>query len=117
MKDLQEVFLRLQEAKKKQKEIRSAYKEALAANTGYKDLTEQLNTLRAKKKQVEIMVKEQFSSEFTKLDDLKIDIESDMQMLADIALSQMVKGETVEVTDQYENKYEPLFTVKFKKAN
>ena len=36
-------------------------------------------------------------------------------MMSDIALNKIMKGETVEITDQYDNKYEPLFSVKFRK--
>jgi len=115
MQDLQEVFGRLQASKKRQKEIRSMYKDALDNTPGYKELVEDLKTMRAKKKEVEIAIKEQFSSEMIELDDLKVDIESDNQLLSDIALTQFVKGETVEVSDEYENQYEPIFKVTFKK--
>ena len=49
------------------------------------------------------------------LDDFKIDLESDATMLSDIALSKFIKGETVKVVDEYNNTYQPIFTVKFKK--
>lgn len=116
MKDLQEVFVRLQEAKKRQKEIRSMYKDALDNTPGYKELVEELKTMRDKKKQVETAIKEQFAKEMIELDDLKVDIESDNQLITDIALTQYVQGNTVEVTDEYENQYEPIFKVSFKKV-
>jgi hypothetical protein len=31
-------------------------------------------------------------------------------------MTTLMDGKTVEVVDQYENRYEPSFTVKFKKA-
>ncbi len=116
MIDIQEIFNRIQETKKKQKDIRSAYKEALASSEEYKEIKEKIDTLRARKKQIEASIKENFAGELTKLDDLKIDLESDAVMLSDMALSKLMKGETVQVTDQYNNNYEPLFTVRFKKA-
>ncbi len=116
MIDIQEIFNRIQETKKKQKDIRSSYKEALSASEEYKEIKDKLETLKARKKQIETAIKENFSSELTKLDDLKIDLESDAVMLSDMALSKLMKGETVQVTDQYNNNYEPLFTVRFKKA-
>lgn len=116
MIDIQEIFNRIQETKKKQKDIRSAYKEALASSEEYKEIKDKVETLKARKKQIEASVKENFSTELTKLDDLKIDLESDAVMLSDMALSKLMKGETVQVTDQYNNNYEPLFTVRFKKA-
>ena len=72
--------------------------------------------MREKKKQIEGSTKQQFASELTKLDDYAIDLAGDYELLSDAALTKLMKGETVEVTDEYDNKYEPLFSVKFKKA-
>jgi len=116
MQDIQEIFNRMQEIKKQQKDIRSAYKESLESSLEYKDINDKIKTLRERKKQIENTTKESFSSEFTKLDDFKIDLESDNVLLSDIALNKLVKGETVQVVDEYNNSYEPLFTVKFKKT-
>jgi len=116
MQDIQEIFNRIQEVKKKQKEIKSTYKEALASSAEYVDLCGKMKNLRERKKQIENSVKQDFSSEFTKIEDYSIDIESDNTLLSDAALSKLMKGETVSVTDEYNNNYEPLFTVKFKKA-
>ncbi len=116
MQDLQEIFNRMQETKKKQKDIRSAYKDALAASEEYKEIGDKIKTLRERKKQIENTIKESFASELTKLDDFKIDLESDATMLSDMAMTKLMKGETVEVVDQYNNTYQPVFTVKFKKA-
>ncbi len=116
MADLQEIFARIQETKKKQKDIKSAYRDALNSSEEYKNLTDKLTELRAKKKQIENSIKQDFSSEFQKLDDFKIDLESDNTMLSDAAFTKLLKGETVEVVDEYNNSYEPLFVVKFKKT-
>ncbi len=117
MQNIQEVFLRIQENKKKLKDLKSSYKEALESAVGYKDVVDQLKTLREKKKQIETMVKQDFSNEFTQMEDLQIDIQSDQEVLSDIALSQVMQGQTVSVKDEYENDYEPIFAVKFKKTN
>lgn len=117
MQDIQELFVRIQEAKKAQKEIRNMYKDGLDNTPGYKELQEELKLLREKKKSIETTVRESMSSEWTKLEDLKIDIESDQELLTDIAMTKLMKGETVTVTDQYENEYEPAFKVTFKKAS
>jgi predicted nucleic acid-binding Zn-ribbon protein len=116
MQDLQQIFNHIQEIKKKQKDIKSAYRDALNASEEYKNLLDKLKELRARKKQIEVSVKQDFSSEFQKLDDYKVDLESDNTMLSDAALTKLMKGETVEVTDEYNNNYEPIFTVKFKKT-
>lgn len=116
MQDIQEIFNRIQEVKKKSKDIRAAYKDALAASGEYKEIDEKIKTLRERKKQIEQSVKSDFSGEFTKLEDYKVDLESDNTMLSDAALTKLMKGETVEVVDEYNNKYSPEFSVKFKKS-
>ena len=116
MQDLQEIFNRIQEIKKKSKDIRAAYKDALASSGEYKEIDEKIKALRMRKKQIETSIKNDFSSEFTKLEDFKVDLESDNTMLADAALTKLMKGETVQVVDEYNNTYEPAFSVKFKKT-
>lgn len=116
MTSVQEIFNRINEAKKKQKDIRSAYKDALETSLEYKEINDKLKTLREKKKQIEGSIKQQFSSELTKLDDIAIDLAGDAELLSDAALTKLMKGETVEVVDEYDNKYEPQFSVKFKKT-
>ena len=116
MQQLQEVFARVQVAKKKKKDLETAYKDALSSSLEYQEIGEKLKTLRERKKQIEITIKDQFSGELTKIDDLKIDIASDMEMMTDIAIGQLMKGETVEVKDENENTYEPVFKVSFKKS-
>ena len=41
---------------------------------------------------------------------------NDIELMSDMALNKLVSGETVEVVDEAGDKYEPLFTVKFKKS-
>lgn len=116
MQQLQIIFNRIQENKKKIKDIKLAYKDALSTSDEYKHLSDKIKELNARKKQVVESIKQGFSGEFQKLDDLKIDLESDQTMLSDAAMTKLMKGETVEVMDEYNNKYEPLFSAKFKKA-
>lgn len=116
MQDIQEVFNRMQVVKKKQKDIRSAYKDALNTSLEYQEISEKIKALRERKKQIETVTKQNFSKELTELDDYKIDLESDAVLLSDIALSKLMKGETVQVVDEYNNSYEPQFSVKFKKT-
>lgn len=115
MQQLQIIFTRIGETKKKMRDIRAAYKDALATSAEYKEVTDKIKTLREKKKQLEYAHKQSFASELAKLDDLKIDLASDMELLSDAAMTQLMKGETVEVEDEYGNKYDPAFKVNFKK--
>lgn len=117
MQNIQEIFARIQKNKKKMKDLKSSYSEALRTVQEYVDAMEKLKTLREKKKSIENTIRQDFANEFQQIEDLKIDLESDNEMLSDIALTQVMKGETVAVTDEYEQNYEPVFQVKFKKAN
>lgn len=115
MQNIQEIFDRIQRHKKEQKELKAAYKDALNASAEYKKIVEDVKELREKKRKMEFSIKEDFSSEFTKLDALAVDIASDMEMLNDLAISQLMRGEPVSVTDAYQNSYDPIFSVRFKK--
>lgn len=116
MENIQEIFNRVQETKRKQKEIKSAYRDALANSEEHKKISEEIKTLKERKKKIEEMIKSDFNSEFAKLDGLKLDIETDNILLSDLALNTYAKGEKIEIKDQYENQYEPVFSVRFKKA-
>lgn len=117
MKSLDEVFAKIQQVKHDQRELRKAYKEALERTPNYKSSVEDLTALREKKKKIEAQVREEFSKEFDKLESLKLDLEEHNMMLTDIALSKLMKGEHVEVKDEYNSVYEPMFVVRFKKTN
>jgi len=99
------------------KELKSSFKEALEAVQEYQLVQEEMKALREKRKRIEQTTKEQFSAEIIKIEDLKIDIESDMEMLSDIAIAKITKGEAIGITDKYSNEYEPIFKVKFKKVS
>ncbi len=116
MNDAQSIFNRIKDKQKEQKTLKSIYREAQANSREYQDVLEELKVLKEKKKKFEDSLRSEFRSELDQLDAIKTDIVSDREMLADIALTQLMKGETVGVVDEYNNKYEPVFSVRFKKA-
>lgn len=116
MNDLQTVFARIKETKRKQKEIRRVYKDALEQSRAYQDLLEKLDALKALKKSLEDDIKAELESDFQKLDAYKMHIINDTELMADLAINQLMAGETVEIVDENDQKYEPIFTVRFKKA-
>lgn len=116
MQQIQDIFDRIQKMKKEKKELRGAYKDTLAASGPYKDIVEETKTLREKKKKMEFSVREDMRKEFERLEALEIDLASEAELLNDAAMTQLMKGETVAVTDQYQNTYEPVFSVRFKKS-
>ena len=116
MNDLQTVFGRIKETKRKQKEIRKSYKDSLLSSREYQDLIEKLDTLKERKKQIESEIKSEMQSDFQTMDAYRLHIQNDMELMSDLALNQLMAGETVELVDENDQKYEPIFTVKFKKA-
>lgn len=116
MTKVQELFNRIQESKKEQKGIKQMYSDALKNHQEYQKLLDEIKALRDRKKKIEESVKDDFSSEFSKLDTLKADIENDTMLMSDAALTQLVSGKTVEVIDEKENRYEPVFGVKFRRV-
>jgi len=115
MENLQEVFNRIQETGKEQRLIRQSYKDTLASNAEYVDVSEKLQALKDRKKQIENLVHEELSAQDEKLELLGKALDTDKQLLADIALSLYVKGEHVEVRGTRDEPYEPQFSVRFKK--
>ena len=117
MAQLQLIFDRVLKAKQEQKELKAMYKDALSNSSAYQRALENNNLTKEEKKKIETGIKEEFAAEFDKLEVIKNEIETDTQLMSDIALSQVAKGEKIEIKDQYENQYEPIFKVKFKKIS
>lgn len=116
MSDLNEIFARITKAKKERKEIKTTYEDALRNSKPYQDVVEELKRLKDKKLSLESSIKADFQQEISKLDAIKQDIETDKQLMTDLALTKLMKGETVEIKDEYDNAYEPVFSVSFKKS-
>jgi hypothetical protein len=114
MKSVQEIFDRLQDKKKQVKVVRQKYKQELASSSEHQRITEDMEKLRAKKKKYEQSIREQAGANFARIDELALAIRQDTQMLSDVALTSIMKGERVEVKDEH-TEFEPVFTVRFKR--
>ncbi|NUM25787.1 MAG: hypothetical protein HUU49_04195 [Candidatus Buchananbacteria bacterium] len=117
MKDLHSVFSQTQKLKKEQKEIRGAYKDALKSSDSYQKILDEIADLKTRKKEIEDGIKLEMKSSFEKLENLKYDIETNNELMSDIALNQFVKGEPIQLKDEYDNEYEPIFSVRFRKLS
>lgn len=117
MQNLQDVWNRIETKKQEQKRITAAYKDALENLHEYREVVEKIKALIVRKKQLEFEAKNDLGSEYDKLNALKKDAKLDKELLSDIALSTLMKGETVKISDEEQNLYEPIFSVRFKKAN
>ncbi|MFA5993680.1 MAG: hypothetical protein WC823_01845 [Parcubacteria group bacterium] len=117
MQDMQTVFNEIREMKKEMKGIREMYKDALAQTDDYADIVEKAKELRDKKKQIELKVQNSMGKSYERFEDLKSEVSANEELLNDIAMTSLMDGKTVEVVDEYSNKYEPTYVVKFKKTN
>lgn len=113
--NLQEVFKRIQERKKEQKQIKAIYNDALISHSGYQELLKDLEALKLKKKEIETAIQADFKEELDKLENIKLNIVGDNQLLSDLSLASLVAGETVKAIDDNGIEYDPSFTVKFRK--
>ncbi|HQB50979.1 MAG TPA: hypothetical protein PLT32_02035 [bacterium] len=115
MRTPQEMFNQLQELKHERKSLQAVYRDALASTGEYKRLTDEIKTMREKRKMIIQAVEADLRSELDRLDEIKDEINNDKALLADAVISQLTKGEPVVVVDEYQEKYEPVFTVTFRK--
>jgi len=112
---LQEIHNEISLAKKRCKEITSGFKDELAQHARYQELLEELQALKIEKKSIENSVREQTPREASELEDLKIDIKSNAELLSDLAYNLLMKNETVELVDEHQNRYVPEMVVRFRK--
>jgi len=117
MIDPQTVFQKISSLKREQKELKTAYRDALSHDKHYQEAAEVLKTMKEKKATLESKVRSDFGPEFQRMEELKQSISDEEMMLSDIALSSVMKGEKVELYDENEAQYEPIMSVKFKKTN
>jgi hypothetical protein len=115
MPSTQEIFNRIEEAKRTQREIKSIYRDMLASNEEYENITDELKAIKAKKKQIETSTQNQMSEKWKEYELLQRGIVDDRQLLADSALKDLLNGQLVQVVGLREEEYEPLFAVRFRK--
>jgi hypothetical protein len=116
MQDIQQIFDRVKEFKAQQKLIRDAYKSELSHHSEYQEIKDDLEKIKIQKKEIEKSIKDSMIKDFEKLEDLKLDIDADNEMISDLAFNKLMKGEKVEILDELGNKYDPVIIVKFAKA-
>ena len=114
MRDIKEIFERIQEQKREQREINKSIKDALDNSSEYHAIKEQLERLKLKKWRLEDAARGDLDK---KMDLLKLNIKEGMQVMSDVALTTIMKGESVKLTDNDNNEYEPIFSVRFKKTS
>jgi len=116
MQDVQKLFNELQEIKKEQREIKKEYRDALISANGYEEVSDELKKLKEKKKQIETMAQSRMGAKYNRLEDLKKKSEETAQSITDVAMSSLMEGKPVEIKDEFDNLYEPVYKISFKKV-
>ncbi len=55
-------------------------------------------------------------SNYERLEKLKHEVKDNQEMLAGITLNYFIDGKAVEIKDEYNNLYEPIFSVRYQKT-
>lgn len=116
MSTLEDIYARLEKNKKRRKEINKMLKDELSHSSRYQEILEEMKTLREEKKGIEQDVRAG-NSDVAELEELKAEIQTDQELLADQTLNMYLKNETVEIKDEYDQTWYPVFKVNFKKSN
>jgi hypothetical protein len=117
MPQLEEVYARLNESKSRAREIKNMMRDELTHSERYKEIKDEIKTLREEAKSIENEVSGGMQKDMEELDGLKSEIQADTELLADIALNMYVNQQTVEIVDENDVKWAPQFKVNFKRSN
>lgn len=110
---LNEVHTRLKEKKAKRREMNGMVNDQLSVHPRYQEIVEEMTKLREEKKSIENEIRGPADQQ--ELEALKADIRGDLEMLADIALNLYIANEPVEILDEYNVRWVPVFAVRFKR--
>ncbi len=114
---LQEVYAEIRKLKKQRKEIKDLFKNELEHHERYGKLKEEMDTLKAERKSIEVQVRESSPSDSLKLQDIEVELKANEELLSDLAFNLLMKDENIELEDEFKNRLLPQFLVKFKKQD
>jgi ribosomal protein L17 len=115
MQDLKSVYDKLQMKKRERRELVKMFQDELKHNGEYQELLKQAKLLREKKKSFETQAKANALSDARQLDSLAEDIKGSTELLTDVVIAKFFARETVELTDEENNRLVPVFAVRFRK--
>lgn len=116
MPDLKELHARIRAKRDEKKKVNIVFKDVLAGSKPYQDILDELKKLNLKKIQLKQELWSDFGKELEQMEKLTLDLKTDEMLLTDLSLTMLMKGQTLELTDENDVKYEPIFKVTFKKT-
>lgn len=117
MKQLQLIY---DEVIEKSEEVRSFNREVkreLDGNVEYRSLGDDIRDIKEKRALIRLSVLEKFGIQTERIGEVISQIKDEKQKMTDVAMTNLMKGLTVLVKDKYEDEYEPVWSVKFKKIS
>jgi hypothetical protein len=112
---IETIYKRLAIKQKELRDLKKMIRDELDQNPRFRELQEEMKSLRDERKGIQMEVEAISQTEMDQIDDLKLEIDTDKELLADIALNLYVSQETVEILDEYDQRWVPRFSVKFYK--
>lgn len=116
MSQLQLICDEIAKEKMEIRDIKELYKSQIEQMTEHAEIVEQIKILQEKKKQLEYKAQESLGTAWDKLESLNSAVKAEKEIMTDVALNDLMKGQTVEIEDSFGNKYEPKWSVKFIKV-
>lgn len=89
------------------------WKDQLSVHPRYNEILDEIAKLREEKKGIENELRG--PADIQEIEAIKGDIKTDLEMLADIALNMYIANETVEIVDEVNVRWVPVFAVRFKR--
>lgn len=116
MPDLKEIHARIRAKKDEKKKVNVIFKDVLAGSKSYQEVLDEIRKLLTKKTQLKQELWSDFGKEMEQLERLAIDLKSDEVLLTDLSLTMLMKGQSLDLTDENDVKYEPIFRITYKKT-
>jgi len=116
MPDLKEIHARIRAKKDEKRKVNTIFKDVLSQSKPYQDLLEEIRKLKTKKIQIETEIRTDFGKEMEQLERIAMDVKTDEMLLTDLSLTMLMKGQPLDLTDENDVKYEPVFKITYKKS-
>lgn len=108
----QEVFARVNELKDQLKEKKNELKDCWLQNPDYERVEKEIEMLHEKRLALRQEINAMYPELIETIDVLKLELKSEKELFTDMMVAKTMKGESIELRDQYEQPCLPFFNVK-----
>ena len=112
---LKELHDRIKIEKSKRKDLKKIVKDTLTNSHAYNEALQAVELAKEKLSRVKAALMDDLREELVSIDKCNNEIKSDQMLLSDVAMTELMKGQTVEIDDpDVEHILNPVFKVSFK---